>query len=267
METPTTMRTCLLRPLIIAPLLVVTFSHVPSPLQGMAMEPEGLSRAGIPQPKGKFFYVAPAGNDAWSGQLAEPNPSKTDGPFATLVGARDAVRSLQRHEALHQPVTVYMRGGVYTLSAPLVFLPEDSGTVEYPITYAAYPGETVVLSGGRTIAGWKKAAQAGQGNPLWTVEVPGVKEGEWYFQQLFVDGERRQRARLPNKGFYHAEGQFLAGNPSRFKFHPGEIHAAWAEQGDVEVVGLEKWGEFRLLLGRRPSHQHRHPLFRAPDLR
>jgi parallel beta-helix repeat protein len=214
----------------------------------MAMEAGGASHAGVPHPKGKVFYVSGAGNDAWSGKLAEPNRAKTDGPFATLARARDALRSMQAGKPLHQPVTVYVRGGVYTLSAPLVFLPEDSGTAKNPITYAAYPGEKVVLSGGRTITGWKKAAESGEENrpELWTTEVPGVKEGEWYFHQLFVGGQRRQRARSPNTGFYHADGQFLAGNPTRFKFHPGDIHAAWVEQGNVEVVGLEKWAEFRM---------------------
>ena len=38
------------------------------------------------------FYVATDGNDAWSGTLASPNAAKTDGPFATLQRARDAVR-------------------------------------------------------------------------------------------------------------------------------------------------------------------------------
>ena len=33
------------------------------------------------------FYVAPNGNDAWSGRLAAPNADKTDGPFATLERA------------------------------------------------------------------------------------------------------------------------------------------------------------------------------------
>ena len=28
------------------------------------------------------FHVAPNGNDAWSGRLAEPNAAKTDGPLA-----------------------------------------------------------------------------------------------------------------------------------------------------------------------------------------
>ena len=37
------------------------------------------------------LFVAPNGNDAWSGKLAEPNAEKTDGPFGTLERALDAV--------------------------------------------------------------------------------------------------------------------------------------------------------------------------------
>jgi hypothetical protein len=245
--------------LIIATLLFAALVQVAPLPHGLASESGGGSHTGIPHPKGKVLYVSPAGNDAWSGKLAEPNSAKTDGPFATLARARDAIRSMQSRHPLHQPVTVYVRGGVYALSAPLVFLPEDSGTAKCPITYAAYPGEKVVLSGGRAITGWKNVGASGAdpgphavGAPNavrpYTTEVPGVKEGAWYFHQLFVDGQRRQRARSPHTGFYHAEGQFLAGNPARFKFHVGDIHAAWVEQGDVEVVGLEKWAEFRLTL-------------------
>ncbi len=38
------------------------------------------------------LYVAPDGNDAWSGRLARPNADRTDGPLASLQGARDAIR-------------------------------------------------------------------------------------------------------------------------------------------------------------------------------
>ena len=38
------------------------------------------------------FYVAPHGADTWSGTRPAPNPDKTDGPFATLARAREAVR-------------------------------------------------------------------------------------------------------------------------------------------------------------------------------
>ena len=245
MRIPTKMRAGFFLGLIISILLVSR--HVISLPQLLALEPDGASRAGIPHAKGKVFYVSPRGNDAWSGKLAEPNRAGTDGPFATLARARDAIRAMQARQPLRKPVTVYVRGGVYTLNATLVFLPEDSGTAQCPITYAAYPGEKPVLSGGRAITGWKKA-QNGQGNTLWTAEVPRVKEGGWYFHQLFVNGQRRQRARSPNTGFFHADGIFQAGDPATFKFHSGDIHAGWIEQGDVEVVGLEKWAEFRLPL-------------------
>ena len=36
-------------------------------------------------------YVSPAGDDRWSGRLAEPNAAHNDGPFATLARARDAL--------------------------------------------------------------------------------------------------------------------------------------------------------------------------------
>ena len=198
---------------------------------------------------GTVFHVSTEGNDAWSGKLANPNLPKTDGPFATLARARDAIRELKAHEPLHRPVTVYVRGGFYSLNAPLVLLPEDSGTAACVITYAAYPGEAPILSGGSAIAGWKKAEAGRAGNrlgELWTTEVPEVKEGRRYFHQLFVNGWRRQRARSPNAGFFHVDGQILPDDPARFKFHPGDIHDVWAQQGDVEVVGLVKWAEFRM---------------------
>jgi len=39
-----------------------------------------------------LLYVSPAGNDGWSGALAEPEPDRADGPLAALAGARDAIR-------------------------------------------------------------------------------------------------------------------------------------------------------------------------------
>ena len=96
---------------------------------------------------------------------------------------------------LDHDVVVLIRGGTYPQTQTLVFGPEDSGTEKHSITYAAAPGEKVVLSGGRTITGWKRGAGA-----IWTAELPEVKAGKWYFRQLFVDGRRAIRARTPNAG-------------------------------------------------------------------
>ena len=71
------------------------------------------------------FYVATDGSDAWSGTQAEPNAEQTDGSFATLQRARDAVRELKKEKK--GPIAVLVRGGAYYLEETLVFGPQDSG--------------------------------------------------------------------------------------------------------------------------------------------
>ena len=48
------------------------------------------------------MHVSPAGNDAWSGTAPEPNVDKTDGPLASLQGARDALRKLRAARLIEQ---------------------------------------------------------------------------------------------------------------------------------------------------------------------
>ena len=115
------------------------------------------------------LYVAPNGNDAWSGTLPEPNAAGTDGPFATPTAARDRLREMKGIQQLPGPVSVQLRGGVYRIAEPIVFEPVDTGQPTAPITYEAYPGEHPVLSGGVPVTGWTqegalwKAPRAGGG--------------------------------------------------------------------------------------------------------
>jgi parallel beta-helix repeat protein len=208
------------------------------------------------------YYVSKEGNDAWSGTLASPNAARSDGPFLNVVAARDAIRKLRAKGAFDKPVFVYVRGGIYFLTGPLVFSPQDSGTPATPVVYAAYPGETPVLSGGRQIRDWApatgKEVAMGSAHDLaadrraaiskWQVVLPEVKEGKWYFHQLFVNGQRRQRARSPNTGFFLVDGQLSADDPAQLKFHDNDIHPAWAQRGDVEVVLLSAWEDYRMFI-------------------
>ena len=57
------------------------------------------------------------------GQLAAPNAERTDGPFATLAKARDALRQLDRKKP-GTPLVVMVRGGKYFLDETLVLGPE-----------------------------------------------------------------------------------------------------------------------------------------------
>ena len=91
-----------------------------------------------------------------------------------------------------------LRRGTYTLTAPVEFLSQDSGTAAGPIIYEAAPGAKPLFTGGRAITGWKPAPDG-----VWTASVPGVKDGRWYFEQLWVNGERATRARTPNQFYYY----------------------------------------------------------------
>ena len=95
------------------------------------------------------YYVAVHGNDAWSGTLAEPNAAQSDGPFATLERARDEIRKRKAAGGLPAGgLTVAVRAGVYPLTRTFELTAQDAGTETAPVTYRAYPGETVHLSGG-----------------------------------------------------------------------------------------------------------------------
>ena len=65
------------------------------------------------------LYVAPDGNDAWSGRLTEPNAGRSDGPLASLYGARLKVRE-RIQKGFGSPLTVLIRCGEYSLSETVV---------------------------------------------------------------------------------------------------------------------------------------------------
>jgi len=202
------------------------------------------------------YYVAPDGNDAWSGRLAAPDGTG-DGPFRTLERARDASRQLRAGGELNAPVSVMLRGGTYRMSQPFVLKAEDSGSEQAPVTYAACPGEKPVLSGGRTITGWKR----GQGE-LWETHLPPVEAGEWRFRQLFVDGSRRPRARTPNEGWFRLTGLVNPKdrqdpiNRRAFRYKPGDLSADWHNLRDVEIVKLFGWSETRRPIARIDQQKH-----------
>jgi hypothetical protein len=209
---------------------------------------EGVARTPIENPEAADFFVSPRGKDNWSGKLAEPG--KNDGPFATVARAREAVRAWLKTRKEPRRVRVLLRGGTYYLDSPLEFGPEDSGTKKAPVIYAAAAGEKVVLSGGRRLGGgrWGEV----DGRNAWIVDIPEVKEGQWCFRQLFVNGVRRPRTRLPKQGEYQIQslpghtGDFLRSPTKQFTYAPGNIAPTWRNLQDVEIVGITRWLDNRL---------------------
>ena len=191
------------------------------------------------------LYVSPAGSDAWSGTLAEPNAEKTDGPLATIHRARDLARALKGQAGRSTPVVVALRGGTYYLAETFVLTPDDSGTAEVPVVYRAFPGERPVLSGGRRVQDWKIGADG-----RWTVTLDDVKEGRWTFSQLFADNQRRMRSRLPKQGYLKPGEVVPAAEDKRgydrLRYQGDEVRSDWANLHDVETVGFHQWGISRL---------------------
>ena len=173
------------------------------------------------------FFVAPNGNDRASGTRKAP--------FATLARAQQAVRALKQKEGgtLHRPVTVYLRGGAYSLAQPLTFTPDDSGTAAAPITYAAYPGETPDISGGRPITGWRRVSGS-----LWQAPVTGTQS----FRSLRVGEVNAIRARTPNfdPRHPHTGGWWF----SQWSGLPWERGAFGQAVGSLQVAGTKLGWDF-----------------------
>ena len=104
------------------------------------------------QAQQRTVYVAPTGNDSWSGTMAASNRNLTDGPFATLERARDAIRDLKQREGLPKDgIRVQVRGGTFVLSRTFTLSAPDGGTINSPVRWEAYPNEHPVLTGGTVI--------------------------------------------------------------------------------------------------------------------
>lgn len=150
------------------------------------------------------------------------------GTISSLAAARDAVREL-RHKGTTGTVTVQIQSGWYELPETFVLGPEDSDAI-----YEAAPGAHPVFSGGRAITGWKKGS-----GPIWTADAA------WMFRQLFINGRRATRARIPTNGFYRMDGPSSQDKPFLLKFRGDDVKAAWAGSG-AEAIALLAWAELRM---------------------
>ncbi|MDH7570219.1 MAG: hypothetical protein QHJ73_11615, partial [Armatimonadota bacterium] len=152
----------------------------------------GAAAAAAPE-NAATLYVAPAGNDAWTGRLSAPNNTQTDGPLATLEAARDAARRTGARRIVLLP-------GDYFLAKTLELDRRDNG-----LTIEASEAGKVVLYGGTRVTGWRP-----DGDRFWCADLPGVKEGTWDFRALVVNNRLAERARLPETGTFLHQSVFDA---------------------------------------------------------
>ena len=178
------------------------------------------------------IYVAVDGND--------DHPGTEEQPLATLHRAKEIARERQAAD-LPNPIEVIIGGGIYHLDKPLVFMPEDSGSFIYPVTYRAADDEQVVLRGGRPVVGWEEWKDG-----VYRTNLKQQGLGNIKFHQLFyrrstsqkLTSRRQILARHPNRdprhpktgGYLYTEGQAPSGN-RQLLYSKGDI--PWDDWGDV----------------------------------
>jgi hypothetical protein len=122
------------------------------------------------------FFVATNGNDLASGSFA--TPFRTINRCAQTAVAGD---------------TCVMRAGTYRESVR----PANSGASASPITFVAYAGETVTVSGAEIVSGWTQhSGNIYRANV--TLPVNGYADTGFFANQVFVNGDMMVEARWPN---------------------------------------------------------------------
>ncbi|MEG8221067.1 hypothetical protein OSJ57_10580 [Sphingomonas sp. HH69] len=168
-----------------------------------------------PAPTPIILHVSPQGSDEGDGSARKP--------FASLVRAQQAVRSLNRDH----DVTVSVAAGTYRLNAPLRFGAKDGGQNGYTVRWEGALGTRAILSGGQPVTGWR---QVDQQRNIWAASIPAGTDA----RQLTVAGKLAPRAsvEIPR---------------TAVAFHPWGLEikdAAWRflaqlpDQSRIEVEGM-----------------------------
>lgn len=206
------------------------------------------------------LYVATNGNDGWSGRLAHPNSAHTDGPFATLERAQQAIRAFKSQKRWpHGGVTVWIEQGRYELTKTLELTQEDEGTPDSPLRFAAWQHQPVTLTGGKIVSRWKTVTDtailqrlpaAAQGHVLQcNLQEQGIQNyGDLIRRgfglpivptplELFFKGNPMQLARWPRQGYASIVSTPAGPQGGEFGYE-GDEPALWTRDPDVWVHGF-----------------------------
>ena len=185
----------------------------------------------------KEIWVSPSGSDA--------NPGTKERPLATILMAQRQAREFRRvnDPSVKGGIQIILQSGTYQLEEPLLFRPEDSGTLESPTTFRAEKDAHVVISGGVRVTGWQQI----KGN-LYKAQLNRYSK----LRSLFVNGRRMHMAGTDvpvkgegNWGSYPVNGSELwalgAGLAvDGVKFSSKDIQV-YGNAEDVELVQFNIW--------------------------
>lgn len=210
------------------------------------------------------LYVSPSGDDTWSGALPDPDALGTDGPFKTILRARDVIRAAKATGGLPPGgVEVRIRGGNYYLEQPIEFTVEDSGAAGAPIVYSGVAGEEACLIGGRQVENFTSVSDpavlerldpAARG-PVLQADLRAIGVTDFGGPsgggiEVFFNDQPMTLSRWPNEGFTRIvdliveDGHKIHGIPGSLtgKFvYDGERPKRWTGEKDAWLHGYWFW--------------------------
>ncbi|MBB3912708.1 right-handed parallel beta-helix repeat-containing protein [Sphingomonas desiccabilis] len=199
----------------------------------------GGALAAPPEKHALVLRVAADGDDA--------NDALTR-PVRTVARALAMARTLRARGKDDRVIEIALTGGTYWLDRPIRIGAADSGTPGAPLTLRAEGQAPVLIAGGPVLSQWRPAGDG-------TVEA-ALPAGATCPAQLFVNGSRRDRSRLPQTGFFligavAPSSTYLA---DRFQARSGDLPPNFVPAPDTQAVVLDTWNVSRVrVMGYDPA--------------
>ena len=182
-----------------------------------------------------ILYVSPDGDDSSAGTEAAP--------LRTMEGARAAVRKL--NGTVSGDIIVRFADGVYRMTEPVHFSPEDSGKNGHRVIYEAAEGANPVFSGAVQVTGWKQ-----YNDKLWAAPL----SRDYKLRNFYVNDHRAGMGSkgVGAKGGYgeysitagQADWAWDSGKKSDgITYNAADLPHITTNTDDLEVVNGTTWNE------------------------
>jgi hypothetical protein len=156
--------------------------------------------------------------------------------FDTLERAVSALADIAK-QSPRTDVRIQLDTGFHHIERALTIKREEV-PVHGSLTFVGGDRKQAVISGGKRITGWTV-----ENDGTWSTIVPEAANRSWSFRELFVGGQRRPRARHPNKEYLRIERAF-DDKRTGFIFNAGDLPKSWTTGG--ELVFLHDWSTSRI---------------------
>lgn len=188
------------------------------------------------------LYLSPDGDDQCTG-MVQPNGPVGGGAVRTLARARELVRTA-RARGFQATINIHLRGGRYPLLHTWEFDPRDGGNSAGPTVWRSCRGEQATISGGVAL---QFREGTFNGAACWSADVPAALNP----LQLFVNGWRATRPRLPRAGYFRFASTFGQSKPPGSEWGTGPTEAEYAAGDlrpfrnleDVRLTAMGPWFE------------------------